>query len=153
MDGYIGTESNDVLIDGERFLVTPDHGYVGVDGRIYVLNRSAGKVEDFDVYAVEEAVRTLPGVRDVAIVIEPESGRQPDKADGVIVLKDPYSIDVEALFDKVGEALRAHGLERRHVRFVDSIPYSLSGKIRWTDVAALLAQPASASRDTFAFVK
>ena len=141
MDGYIGTENHEVLIDGERFLITPDSGYVGTDGRVYVLNRAAGGVADFDAYAVEERVRTLVGVRDVALLIEPTAGLLPEKTDVLIALKEGDSTDVHGLLSQVRAVLKANKLESGVVRVVDRIPYSLSGKIRWPEVARLLAQP------------
>lgn len=139
MDHYLGAPTNELIINGERYLLTPDHGYLDEDGRVYILNRSAGKVHNYNTYLVEERVRTLPGVRDVAILIDPAIGEAPDSADCAITLRQEGSVDMLALLDQVRDTLTAHRLRGRVVRVVDTIPYSLSGKIRWREVEHLLA--------------
>jgi acyl-coenzyme A synthetase/AMP-(fatty) acid ligase len=137
MDGYIGAPANEVMIEGVRFLVTPDRGYLDQESRLYVLNRASGAVGNLDVYTIENALRGISGVRDVA-VITGEEGHDGVSAYCALVL-DEFADKREAVSNACA-ILACTRLACREVRVIDHIPHSLSGKVRWSELAALMSE-------------
>jgi acyl-CoA synthetase (AMP-forming)/AMP-acid ligase II len=147
MDRYADCPANEVQVAGERFLITPDRGYFDEDGRLYVLNRSSGKDGNFDTYGVEETLRALPGVRDLALMLRPDLDNGVERvADCALVLDDAAS--AAELCRRVRELLLHAGLAPRHVRALQAVPYSLSGKVRWNELQQQLE--AASQRDRMA---
>ncbi len=137
MAHYADGSANEVEVSGERFLLTPDHGWFDETGRLHVMNRSAGLDGNLDVYAVEERLRELPSVIDAAIVLSPPSASSLREVRCALVCHEASS--VQAATAAARHALLEAGLRPGVVRRVDAIPYSLSGKVRVPVLEALLA--------------
>jgi acyl-coenzyme A synthetase/AMP-(fatty) acid ligase len=141
MDHYADGSANDTRIDGERFLLTPDAGFFDAQGRLHVLNRACGKDGNFDTYGVEEQLRALPDIVDLAVMV------RTDAPDGARVADCGFTLAPQAsavqLRSQVRAFLKNAGLVPRHVEALAAIPYSLSGKVRWSELERLLreAQP------------
>lgn len=138
MDHYADGSANDIHIDGARFMVTPDRGCLDENGRLYVFNRSSGKDGDLDVYTVEDRLRYIAGIKDVAIMMG--AGRQSGQrrtGDCALVLKSGHDDDGNVI-EIASKVLENAGIDCRRVRVVPKIPYSLSGKVRWNDLDLML---------------
>jgi arginine decarboxylase len=148
MDHYADGSAQQTFVNGQRYLITPDRGYLDAQDRLYVLNRAAGAHGNFDTYALEAQLRQLPGVRDVALMLHADAAEQPQRrADCALVLSAPTHAllpsDVTAnqpvlLLQRARQLMQAAGLTVQRVQVVDSIPYNLSGKVRWPQLERLL---------------
>jgi 2-furoate---CoA ligase len=110
---------------------TGDMGYVDAEGELYV----AGRVDDMIISGgenihpveVEEVLARHPGVRDVAVIGEPDE-RWGQRVVAFVVAATP-GLTAEALDAHCrGDALASFKRPRRVV-FVDEIPKTASGKI------------------------
>lgn len=123
MDGYLnGQPTKAAVIDGERYLLTADMGSLEGD-RLRLCNRAFGASTQHDLYSIEDALRTIPGVRDVFAL-----GVAMERIDLYVVAPEPEARS------RVKEGVaqlqaRQSAVELAH-RFVPQIPYSLSGKVR-----------------------
>ncbi|HEX6247643.1 MAG TPA: long-chain-fatty-acid--CoA ligase [Nocardioidaceae bacterium] len=115
-DGWIRT--GDVV-------VMDDDGYFTVVDRIKELIITGG----FNVYPteVEEALRQVPGIQDVAVVglASPQGGEDVTAA---VVLEPGASFDEDAVRDATRERLAAYKVPRR-VYVLDDLPRSVIGKV------------------------
>jgi acyl-CoA synthetase (AMP-forming)/AMP-acid ligase II len=123
MDGYLnGPEADTVTLGGKSYLVTADFGYLR-RGRIYLVNRTFAQATSLDLYALEDGIRQLPGVKDVFCV----SLGQRSVHLFVAGEKHARPQDVGAKLSALAEGL--DGVELK-ATYVERIPYSLSGKVR-----------------------
>lgn len=132
MDDYADGSAEALVLDGERYLCTADQGYLGDDGRLYLLNR-AGAAEEFSpVYRLEDAIRDCEGVSDVALV-------QCDPGEGIdcIVAPEPGVTLDEKLMRTIEHMFVGEQVSLGGVHVVDKIPYSPSGKVRISDLGAV----------------
>ena len=146
MDHYADGNANDIHLDGVRFVVTPDRGYLDDDGRLYVFNRSSGIGGNFNVYAVEDRLRHLSGIKDVAIMMD--SGRQRGErfaGDCALVL-DSGRDDHGKVIEIACMVLEDAGIEYHRVSVVPRIPYNLTGKVLWSELDLILNTYAPGSR-------
>ncbi|WP_454019585.1 AMP-binding protein [Azospirillum sp. Marseille-Q6669] len=128
MDTYLGAPANRVQIDGERYLITSEAGYLDEDGRLYLLNRSQG-ADSVNLYALENAIRHIRGVEDVALLRR--SGAGPVAVDCAVVLKaSAGATAAEEVRTRAAEVLRRERIALARFEPLDQIPYSPSGKVR-----------------------
>jgi 2-furoate---CoA ligase len=130
--GYWNRPDADARALREGWYFTGDMGYVDADGELHV----AGRVDDMIISGgenihpveVEEVLARHPGVRDVAVVGEPDE-RWGQRVVAFIVAAAP-GLTPEALdaHCRSGGALAPFKRPRRVV-FVDEIPKTASGKI------------------------
>jgi acyl-coenzyme A synthetase/AMP-(fatty) acid ligase len=141
MDHYAVGETPVLHIEGERFLVTPDRGYLDAEGRLHVFNRSSGQDGNFDVYAVEETLRHHIGLHDVAIALDSAAAGSRQRSGDVALVLAAGSSDAAriAAVASARAVVRQAGIQDRRVEVVAAIPYNLSGKVRWSALADLLA--------------
>lgn len=127
MDRYLGGRPSDCLQLGHRrFFMTSDCGYLQGD-RLFLSSRSFSVTSAVNLYAIEDGVRTAPGVEDAfAIVANPQEIR-------LFVAKD-RSADEEPVRERVRSMAHHHPGYELRVEFVPRIPYSMSGKVRVNDL-------------------
>jgi long-chain acyl-CoA synthetase len=129
---------------GERMLCTHDLFKVDADGFLYFVGRSDDIIksgaEKVSPVEVENALSTIPGVREVAVAGVPDELL--GQAIRAYVVLDPgVSMD--------GAEFRRRSLERlealmapRDVVFLDELPKTGTGKVRRKDLGALEGRPA-----------
>lgn len=128
MDTYLGAPANRVQIDGERYLITSEAGYLDEDGRLYLLNRSQG-ADSVNLYALENAIRHIRGVEDVALLRR--AGAGPVAVDCAVVLKASAGAGAaDEVRARAAEILRRERIALARFEPLDQIPYSPSGKVR-----------------------
>jgi fatty-acyl-CoA synthase len=122
------------IIDGIRYSVPGDWAEVDADGTIRLLGRGSVCIntggEKVYPEEVEEAAKTLSGIRDVVVV------GVPDERFGEAIVAnvelsptaDPSTIDEAAVIEWVKGRLASYKAPRR-VRFVETIGRSPSGKV------------------------
>jgi acyl-coenzyme A synthetase/AMP-(fatty) acid ligase len=137
MLSYAGGNASQLQIDGQRYLVTPEQGYLDQDGRLYLLNRTQEPGNVANLYRLEDTIRTLPNVGDVAIL--------PFKGGNIPGLACAVSLKTACpnepiLIDKVRSLAALESITFEKCAVVPSIPYSPSGKVRVAEVGALLTQ-------------
>jgi acyl-CoA synthetase (AMP-forming)/AMP-acid ligase II len=126
----------------EGWLHTGDLARQDSDGYIYPIGRLKDTInrggEKFGPIEVEDAIRTHPAVSDVAVagIADEEMGQRVGAA---VVARSALTL----------EELRSHCRELiayfklpEHLKIVDHIPYSDTGKVNRRRLAALIADPA-----------
>jgi len=130
MKGYLNNpEATARTVDADGWLHTGDIGVVDADGYLTVVDRLKEliKVKGFQVAPAELESLLLkhPKIADVAVIPEPDedSGEVPK---AIVVKREDLTADevMQYLLPHV-----AHYKRVRHVKFVDAIPKSPSGKI------------------------
>src|SRR5690606_28400065 len=122
-------ETKKVLIDGEYY--SGDLGKIDEDGFIYVIDRLKDMIisggENIYASEVENAIRTLSGVIDVAVVgIPHEKWGEVPKA--FVVKAGNASIDEEDIINACREKLASFKVVK-NVQFVDELPRNAAGKV------------------------
>src|SRR5262249_18538423 len=123
MDGYLnGPAADTVTLGGNTYLITADFGYLQGD-RIFLVNRTFVAATRLDLYAIEDALRQVPGVRDVfAVSLSSRSVN--------VFVAGPDGVragDVGNTLSPLAGGLRG---VRLGATFVGRIPYSLSGRVQ-----------------------
>jgi len=132
---WVNTSQNVIegwLHTGDLARQDPD-GYIYPSGRLKdTINRGG---EKFGPIEVEEAVRTHPAIRDVAVagLADEEMGQRVGAA---VVARSPVTL--EELRDHCRELIAYFKLPERMIT-VDQIPYNETGKINRRQLAALIA--------------
>ena len=129
--GYDGLpeETAEVLLDGGWLrtgdLVRLDDGFVVLADRRKELIISGG----FNVYPsqVEDAVRSMPGVSDVAVVGLPDGARG-ESVVAALVLEPGARVDLEGVRRWTHERLSHYAMPRR-IAVLDELPRSQLGKV------------------------
>jgi long-chain acyl-CoA synthetase len=132
---WVNTSQNVIegwLHTGDLARQDPD-GYIYPSGRLKdTINRGG---EKFGPIEVEDAVRTHPAIRDVAVagLADEEMGQRVGAA---VVARSPVTL--EELRDHCRELIACFKLPERMIT-VDQIPYNDTGKINRRQLAALIA--------------
>lgn len=117
----------------DGWLHTGDIVVADADGWVRLVDRVKEMiiVGGFKVYPsqVEDHLRTMPGVRDVAVIGIPAAGRHEEKVVAAVVLESPStSLDLEAVRAWGEQRLPRYALPRGLV-VVDELPRSQIGKV------------------------
>lgn len=137
MRGYANSETAELTIDGRRYLVTPEQGYLDAEGRLFLLNRTQQSGNLTPIYRLEDAIRTLPHVGDVAIL---------PMAQGTVggltcALSLKHGCQNESnLIHEVRQLAALEAVTLDQCAVIPAIPYSPSGKVRVGDISSLLAR-------------
>lgn len=129
--GYLNhpEETAQTLIDGEWLrtgdLVKMDDGFLVMADRRKELIITSG----FNIYPsqVEEAVRSMPGIQDVAVVGMPDGSRG-EAVVAALVLEPGASIDLENVRKWTQDKLSHYSMPRS-IAIVDELPRSQLGKV------------------------
>jgi fatty-acyl-CoA synthase len=133
MAGYDGEpEATRRAIDSEAWLHTGDLAVLGADGRIQITGRAKDMIirggENVYPREVEEFLYTHPKVADVAVVGLPDS-----RLGEIVLAWIRLAAGQSATEDEIREFCQgriAHFKIPQHIRFVDSFPTTVSGKIQ-----------------------
>jgi long-chain acyl-CoA synthetase len=113
------------------WLLTGDIGYRDFDGYFYVTDRKKDMllVNGINVYPreIEEVIYQLPGVREVAVVGEPDP-RRGEQPVAFLSLEEGVNLDEKALLHFVRGKLADYKVPRR-VQVVSALPRNSTGKI------------------------
>ncbi|EHD1695402.1 AMP-binding protein [Vibrio vulnificus] len=124
MDGYGNQDSEYVVINDDKYLITAETGEMDAEGNIYLRNRTQGE-SVLNVYELENDVRHLPGIKDVAII--------PVSKNSVLcgyATNEEFIVDDAELVRNIKYISKKLKVRLEGVCQVDSIPYSPSGKVR-----------------------
>lgn len=129
--GYLNNpeETEQTLIDGEWLrtgdLVRMDDGFLVMADRRKELIITSG----FNIYPsqVEEAVRSMPGIHDVAVVGMPDGSRG-EAVVAALVLEPGASIDLENVRKWTQDKLSHYSMPRS-IAIMDELPRSQLGKV------------------------
>lgn len=141
-------ESAEVLYDGwlrTGDLVRVDDGFITMaDRRKEMINTSG-----FNVYPsqVEEAVRSMPGVRDVAVIGIP-AGTSGEDVVAAVVLEAGASVSLNDLREWASKSLAHYALPRQIV-VMSELPRSQIGKVMRRKVREQVLEAADATMDRF----
>jgi acyl-coenzyme A synthetase/AMP-(fatty) acid ligase len=138
--GYLGdapaTARTFSTVDGKRYVIPGDWAEVSADGSVLLLGRGAMCIntggEKVFPEEVEEALKTVPGVVDVAVVGTPDD-RFGEVVTAVVVLVDGAEVDDEKLVGAVQDRLAAYKAPRRVVRAAQ-VARSAAGKVDYDAV-------------------
>lgn len=137
MRRYADGEAAALTIDGRRYLVTPEHGYLDSEGRLFLLNRAQHSGNLTPIYRLEDAIRTLPNVGDVAIL--PMAQGAGGGLACALSLKNNCPNEPN-LIGKVRQLAAQESVTLDQCAVIPAIPYSPSGKVRVGDISSLLAR-------------
>lgn len=136
MASYGDGHAHFVELKGKRYLITPDQGYLDEEGRLFLLNRSDTPGNNNHLYRLEDAIRNLPDVEDVAIL----SGDKNAPDEITCALKVVSDVKPEAtLIAQVRLLAEREAIKLNSCHVVHAIPYSPSGKVRIVDLKLLLS--------------
>lgn len=130
MDRYLGKPEATAETVRNGWLYTGDLGYLDDDGYLYLVDRKKEMIitGGFNVYAseVEQALATLPGVRESAVVGVPHA----DWGEAVIayVIPTDESVRAEDLMEGA-RAILSNYKRPKEVRLTDVLPTTAVGKI------------------------
>jgi acyl-CoA synthetase (AMP-forming)/AMP-acid ligase II len=133
---WVNTTQN---VTDEDWLHTGDLAREDADGYIYPVGRLKDTInrggEKFGPIEIEDAIRTHPAVRDVAVagIADEEMGQRVGAA---VVAR--YPLTLEELRSHCRELIAYFKLPER-LKMVERIPYSETGKINRHQLAALIA--------------
>ncbi len=128
MDDYLDgggdffTSSN-----GERYFITSDIGYLDLNGRLYLLNREGSKGFNSPLYTLENALKSLPNIIDIALITT-KSGLQ------CVFVPAQNTCDSESLERNIKTVAENLNIKVASTCPVEKIPYSPSGKVRFSDL-------------------
>ncbi len=145
-------ETDNVLQDGwlrTGDLVYEDDGFIIMADRRKEIIITGG----FNVYPsqVEAAVRTMPGIADVAVVGLPEEERG-ESVVAAIVLKKGMKVDLESVRKWAEKSLSHYALPRQ-IAILSEIPYSHLGKVIRKKVQAELLSASEQAGEQLQHVK
>ena len=143
MDGYINAQMETAVIDGDKYLVTSETAYVDEEDRLFILNRAHQGAEHLNQYALENIIRHVPGVDDVAIVARRNGGTR--SVDCAVVLRSSAKWTMAEVENHVRQLLRKERVNVVRFKVLDAIPYSPSGKVRLPDLDASFLPAGSGS--------
>jgi acyl-CoA synthetase (AMP-forming)/AMP-acid ligase II len=140
--GYTDPALTAAAFDDEGWYHTGDIGVLDAQGFLTITDRVKDIIirggENVSAAEVEEALATLPGVAEIAVVAAPDQ-RLGERACAVVRMRAsaaPVSLaDVAAHLDRVGLARQKWPEE---LRLVDDFPRTASGKIRKVELRAWL---------------
>jgi acyl-CoA synthetase len=150
--GYTDAELTAAAFDEEGWYHSGDIGVLDTDGYLTIADRVKDIVirggENISAAEVEQALQTLPGVAEIAVVAAPDE-RLGEHACAIVRMlagAAPVTLgDVTAHLARLGLARQKWPEE---LRFVDDFPRTASGKIRKVDLRAWLRlEPGAATID------
>ncbi|MGI4856783.1 MAG: AMP-binding protein [Janthinobacterium lividum] len=132
---YAGGCVSQLQIEGRRYLVTPEQGYLDDEGRLYLLNRMQDPGNVCDLYGLEDVIRTLPNVSDVAIL----PFKVPDATGLVCILSLKVPCEKEPiLIDRIQHLARDRDITFKKCAVLPIIPYSPTGKVKIGEIGNIL---------------
>ncbi|TCL03121.1 AMP-binding protein [Sodalis ligni] len=134
MDEYGDGSKPFVSINNENYFLMADYGYLDHENRLFLMNRNGDSWNHQNVYGIEENIRTLPCITDVAVISLIENGKPQLKC----VFSTSHKENVEKLINKIKEKTSIYNITNFKLRAVEKIPYSPSGKVRFNEIISIL---------------
>lgn len=130
---------NSFMIDenGEKWMYTGDVGYVDDHGNLYLVDRIKEMIKykghQVSPVEVEHMLCQIDGVVDAAIIGLPDedAGELPM---AFVVKKEGSNLNGEEVFNYVRDNMTVYNQLKGGVRFIDTIPRSIAGKIQRRDL-------------------
>jgi fatty-acyl-CoA synthase len=147
---YITTDGERVPVAGDDgWFHTGDRGYRDDAGRLYVIGRIKDTIitggENVDPAEVEEALNTVPGIRDAAVVGTPDA-RWGEVVTAVLVTHPGVVVRLDELREQLKGRLAGYKMPRVLI-VVDGIPRTSTGKIRRGLLLSIVAGTGTAVND------
>lgn len=136
MDSYSKGTPNQMKLGEKTYLLTSDKGYLDKEGRLYLLNRLTDAKNNHNIYRLEESIRSLPCVADVALI---QSSNRSGSQINCVIEERHNTTDHSVLFDRIKKLLQSERMDLLHYKSVQKIPYSPSGKVRICDIRRLVS--------------
>lgn len=136
MDEYCDGSRPFIMIGDERYFLMADYGYLDNCGRLFLMNRNGETRNLHDVYSIEENIRSLPCINDVALITV--------QLQGINHIRCIFSTEQNSkekftrLMKKINEKATTIGVTNFSAHRVDKIPYSPSGKVRFGEIIRIL---------------
>ncbi|MFG1175587.1 class I adenylate-forming enzyme family protein [Erwiniaceae bacterium CAU 1747] len=136
MDEYGDGSRPFITFGNERYFLMADYGYLDDSGRLFLMNRNGEIRSDHNIYRIEEKIRSLSCIRDVALVTV--------QLQGVNHIRCIFSTGKSSkrkymrLIEKINEQASTTGVINFSAHRVDKIPYSPSGKVRFGEIIRIL---------------
>lgn len=134
MDEYSDGSRPFHKINDAYYFLMADHGYLDPQGRLFLINRNGDRNCFDDIYGIEEEIRKLPCISDVAVISAIKNGKP--------VLNCIFSTNhkgkEEAISKTIILKINKNNTRNINIQCVNSIPYSPSGKVRVNDLIRLL---------------
>ncbi|ENE5615348.1 acyl--CoA ligase [Salmonella enterica] len=136
MDEYGDGSRPFIEIDSERYFLMADYGYLDDNGRLFLMNRNSEIKCEQDIYHIEEHLRALPCITDVALI--PIRQQNKDHIRCIFSAKHINEDDVSFIMDEIKNKINHIGVTDFTAHMVDKIPYSPSGKVRFSEIVQTL---------------
>lgn len=153
MDDYVHQRLETVDIDGHRYILTSDYGYLD-DDRVFVTARAHGQVSAaqarLNVVRCEGAVKNDPDISDVCVLPGLDDAQSDAARSPVETAAPSRPIAVVVLREGLSDASRQEALDRVRVTLAplcgdvhvvegERIPYNSAGKVALVELRELLA--------------
>jgi acyl-CoA synthetase (AMP-forming)/AMP-acid ligase II len=140
--GYVNPASTAAVFDADGWYCTEDVGVLDADGYLTITDRKKDIIirggENISAAEVEELVCQLPGVAEVAVVAAPDERLGEHACAFVRSAPGEPPLDLERVRRHLAESGLARQKWPEELRVVDDFPRTASGKIRKTELRALL---------------
>lgn len=143
MSGYWNSaqETDAVLKDG--WFSTGDIGQFDEDGKLFIVGRIKDLINvdghKFSPVEVEEALRSCPGVADVAVAAVPCPVSGAERVVAGVVLERPGTFDPDAWTRLIAPLVEPYKLPSEYVE-IEAVPRTDSGKTKRADLAGELSE-------------
>lgn len=146
MAGYWNQPDETAKALKNGWLLTGDVGYRDKDNYYYITDRKKDMllVNGINVYPreIEEVIYTFPGVKEAAIVSQPDH-RKGEQPVGFVAMNDGVTLDEKALIHYLRERLADYKVPR-HIHVLPALPRNATGKILKTSLRTQLAEKPAA---------
>lgn len=136
MDEYSDGSRPFITIGDERYFLMADYGYLDDGGRLFLMNRNGEIRSDHDIYRIEEKIRSLPCIIDVALVTVQLQGVNHVRC--IFSTEQSRKQKFMRLIEKINEQAFTTGVINFSAHRVDKIPYSPSGKVRYGEIIRMM---------------
>lgn len=129
--GYLKKDMEDCYIDNERYIITSDYGYINEKGYVFVTQRvifDSNKVST-RLFSLENSLRMIRGINDLVIVQDSNNQYK------VYLMWESNlsKITMHNVLQAVDNLLKSESILFKVIP-VDKINYSLSGKVKYTEL-------------------
>ncbi|KOC91510.1 class I adenylate-forming enzyme family protein [Winslowiella iniecta] len=121
------------VIDGVRYFLMADRGHLDREGRLFLMSRNADTNILYDLYSIEEDIRDIACISDVAVISVIENGEIAIKC----IFSTKNGDKAQGIIRKIERNFKKHHIKNIKTKRVDKIPYSPSGKVRFTEFVGM----------------
>ncbi|WP_159565959.1 AMP-binding protein [Budvicia diplopodorum] len=136
MDEYGDGRKPFIIIDGNRYFLMADYGYLDNQNRLFLINRDGETHNRNAIYHIEENIRKMPCIKDVALISVLENGVHNIKC--VFSMRQKDKEKQKILIERIKEKIIPENIINFTACAVDVVPYSPSGKVRFSEIIRIL---------------